>query len=113
MSKFYYFQSSKNSKWYFHLKENNKKIILSSSQGYSTRVGCLKGIASVKRYGRHERNYTLFKGRDRKFYFNIRSRNGKCIGKSESYEAKYNCTRGLRNCITEAQQAAIVRSPVR
>lgn len=35
-------------KWYFHLKAANGKI-LCQSEGYSTKKGCLKGIAAIKK----------------------------------------------------------------
>jgi uncharacterized protein YegP (UPF0339 family) len=113
MGKFYYYRTIKNGKWYFHLKDNNNEIILSSSQGYKTREMCIKGIASVKKNSRNEKNYRLFIAKDRKYYFSLYARNGKCIGKSEGYETKYNGNRGVGNCISETRLAAIIRSPIR
>ena len=36
MSAFFYGQSSKDSNWYFRLRDNNHEIILASTEGYST-----------------------------------------------------------------------------
>ena len=47
MQKFEYWQSTKNEKWYFHLKAANNQVIC-VSQGYTTKKACLNGIESVK-----------------------------------------------------------------
>lgn len=37
------------SKWYFHLRASNGKIIC-QSEAYNSRASCLKGIEAIKRY---------------------------------------------------------------
>ena len=48
MQKFEIWKSSKNQKWYFHLRAANDQVIC-SSQGYTTKQNCVKGIESVKK----------------------------------------------------------------
>lgn len=48
-SRYTYWQSAANSKWYFHLKAVNGEIIL-QSQGYTSKQNALGGIAAAKRY---------------------------------------------------------------
>jgi uncharacterized protein YegP (UPF0339 family) len=49
---FQYWQSNENAQWYFHLRSNNRKIVL-MSEGYLTEAGCLKGIDSIVRLVRN------------------------------------------------------------
>jgi uncharacterized protein YegP (UPF0339 family) len=41
-----YWQSTRNSKWYFHLKAKNHKIV-AQSEGYEDRQDCLKTISML------------------------------------------------------------------
>lgn len=107
MSKFYYGQSSKNSQWYFRLKDNNNETILTSSEGYNSRQGCLNGIDSVKRHSPYEQYYKSFTGTDMKYYFTLYAANGEAIGKSEGYNSSYGRDMGKDNCKREAPTATV------
>ena len=48
MKAFEYWKSSRDKKWYFHLKAPNNQIIC-ASQGYTTKHACLNGIESIKK----------------------------------------------------------------
>jgi len=48
MAKFEVYQSGKNNEFRFRLKAGNGQTIL-SSEGYTSKAGCLNGIESVKK----------------------------------------------------------------
>src|SRR5690242_13138193 len=98
MSTYYYGQSSRDSKWYFRLRDNNNEIILSSTEGYNTKQGCLNGIESVKKHSPYDQYYNTFIGADNNYYFTLHASNGEPIGKSEGYKSSYGRDQGKENC---------------
>ncbi len=107
MAKFFYGQSSKNLQWYFRLKDNNNETILSSTEGYMTKQGCLNGIDSVKKHSPHEQYYKSFLGADSKYYFTLLATNREPIGKSEGYNTSAGRDKGKENCKNEAPTATV------
>jgi uncharacterized protein YegP (UPF0339 family) len=107
MGKFFYGQSTRDSKWYFRLKDGNNETILSSTEGYNTKQGCLNGIDSVKKHSPYEQYYTSFIGSDYKYYFRLSASNGEPIGKSEGYNSTSGRDQGKENCKKEAPNASI------
>jgi uncharacterized protein len=105
MATYYYGQSSRDSKWYFRLKANNNETILSSTEGYNSKQGCLNGIDSVKKHSPHEQYYKSFIGHDGKYYFTLIAANNEPIGKSEGYNSTYGRDQGKENCKKEAPYA--------
>ncbi len=82
--KFVIFQGS-DTQYYFHLKAPNGEII-GHSEGYTKKQGAKNGIASVKLNSPYDSRYTIFKGNDSQFYFNLKSfPNGEVILQSEGY----------------------------
>lgn len=69
----------------FNLIGNNGKIIL-TSEGYSSKLGAQIGIASVKKNSKKDQNFHLNRARNGEHYFVLKSRNGRVIGKSETYK---------------------------
>ena len=105
---FEYWQSPKDSQYWFHLKEDgNGKIIIASTEGYKTEQGCLNGIASSKRNAPFDHNYERFMGRDGKYYFTLRAGNNEPVSRSEGYDSAYNRDRGIENCKIEAPKAPV------
>ena len=104
------FVVSKNKeKVYFNLHANNNEIIL-SSQGYASRKGALKGMASVAKNAPkapienqtvkgYEKlgnpKFELYKDKGGKFRFRLISSNGKNIGHSEGYSSLAACKNGI------------------
>lgn len=107
MATYYYGQSTKDNKWYFRLKDNNNETILSSTEGYNSKQGCLNGIDSVKAHSAYDQYYTSFPGTDGKFYFSLKAANGEKIGKSEGYNTAYGRDRGKENCKQEGPYAPV------
>lgn len=107
MATYFFGQSSKDSKWYFRLRDNNNETILSSTEGYNSRQSCLNGIDSVKKHSLYEHNYRTFIGNDSKYYFTLKASNGEPIGKSEGYNSSYGRDQGKENCKKEAPYASV------
>ena len=107
MATYYYGQSTRDNKWYFRLQDNNNEIILSSTEGYNTKQGCLNGIDSVKKHSGTDSNYKSFTGTDGKYYFSLQAVNGEKIGKSEGYSTAYGRDRGKENCKQEGPYASV------
>lgn len=108
MATFYYGQSSKDSKWYFRLRDSNNEIILASTEGYNTKQACLNGIESVKKHAPYDAYYKLYTGSDNRFYFSLHASNGEPIGKSEGYNSSYGRDAGKANCKKEAPYANVL-----
>lgn len=70
----------------FNFLADNGKIII-TSEGYSTKLGAQIGIASVKKNAKREEYYATLKSKDAQHYFLLKSRNGRVIGKSETYKS--------------------------
>jgi uncharacterized protein YegP (UPF0339 family) len=103
---FEYWQSPKDSQYWFHLKEDgNSKIIIASTEGYKTEQGCLNGIESTKKNAPFDDNYNKVMGGDSKYYFSLRAGNYEPVSKSEGYDTAYNRDRGIENCKIEAPKA--------
>lgn len=62
-------------------------INLGYSEGYTAKHNAVNGIAAVKRYAKHLHNFTIFRGSDGFFYFNLKATNGEIILRSSK---KYN-----------------------
>ena len=107
MATYFFRQSSNDSKWYFKLKDSNNETILSSTEGYNIKQGCLNGIDAVKRHSPNEQYYKTFIGQDGKYYFTLIASNGEPIGKSEGYNSSYARDKGKENCKSEAPFAGI------
>lgn len=83
---FEYWLSSKDSQWWFHLREDgNSKIIIASTKGYKSEQGCISGINSTKSNAPWDHNYTRFPGGDSKHYFTLKAGNYEPVSKSEGY----------------------------
>lgn len=89
----------------FRLKAKNGEIILRSSEGYTTKQNCQKGIASVKinapfdsRYGRR----TAVNGQ---YYFVLNAGNGQSLGISEMYNSKTGRDNGIEAVKRDAPDA--------
>ena len=105
---FEYWQSSKDSQYWFHLRENgNREIIIASTEGYKTEQGCRNGIDSTKRNAPFDPSYDKFIGRDAKYYFTLRAGNNEPVSRSEGYDTAYNRERGIENCKVEAPKAPV------
>ncbi len=42
------FQSSKDSKWYWHLRARNHQIVATSGEGYESKTNCVRGLKTAR-----------------------------------------------------------------
>lgn len=104
-SKFEIF-NGRNGKFYFHLKAGNGEIIL-SSQGYSLKAGCQKGVASVRSNAPDDKRYVRRDAVDGRPYFVLVAANGEIIGSSEMYSSAQARDHGIEAVQREAPNAPI------
>ena len=94
-------KKGKNNQFYFNLKASNGEIIL-ASEGYTTKTGCKKGIASVQVNATLEERFVKLTAKNGKPYFNLKARNSQVIGKSEMYESEKASQNGINSVMKNA-----------
>lgn len=97
----------KNDEYQFNLKAGNGEIIL-TSEGYTTKANCHKGIESVRINSQDDSRYDRRVAVNGKDYFVLKARNGEIIGKSQYYSSKSNMEIGIDSVKTNAPTAEIV-----
>ena len=97
----------KDEKFYFNLKAGNGEVIL-TSQGYSARADCMKGIESVKNNSADEARFDCKKSNDGKDYFVLTASNGQTIGKSQMYKSVSGCSNGVQSVAKSAADSSVV-----
>eukprot|EP00824_Muranothrix_gubernata_P007970 TRINITY_DN20185_c0_g1_i1.p1 TRINITY_DN20185_c0_g1~~TRINITY_DN20185_c0_g1_i1.p1 ORF type:complete len:1790 (+),score=415.75 TRINITY_DN20185_c0_g1_i1:2-5371(+) len=97
---------SQNCKYYWHLTAANGKIIL-QSQGYKSKYGAMKGIDSVKRNAPLLKQFKERKSKSQKqpHFFVLVAKNGRVIGRSETYTSKSGMKNGIRSVSKNAPKA--------
>ncbi|OBW43268.1 hypothetical protein AB670_00461 [Chryseobacterium sp. MOF25P] len=97
----------KNDEYQFNLKAGNGEIIL-TSEGYTTKANCQKGIESVRINSQDDTRYDRRVAVNEKEYFVLKARNGEIIGKSQYYSSKSSMEIGIDSVKTNAPTAEIV-----
>lgn len=83
-----------NGEFQFNLKASNGEIIL-TSEGYTTKANCKKGIASVIKNSLDDTKFEHKESRNGKWFFNLKASNGQIIGTSEMYESTKSRDNGI------------------
>jgi len=106
----------------FDLKAGNGQTIL-TSEVYTTKAACRKGIASVARNAaaakvenRTEEGYApltnpkfeMYQDKAGEYRFRLKARNGEIIAVSEGYTARAGCLNGIESVQKNAPGADIV-----
>ena len=104
--KFRLFKGS-NGQFYFNLMAPNGEII-GHSEGYITRQGALNGVDAVRVNSPYDPRYTLFQGKDRQYYFNLKAANNQIILQSEGYASKQGALNGIASVKRYAPTAELV-----
>ena len=91
----------------FDLKAGNGQVIL-SSEVYTTKEACLKGIESVKKNASDDSKYERKVSSNRKPMFNLKAGNGQIIGTSELYESEASRDNGIESVKKNAPDAEVV-----
>ena len=93
-----------NGEFQFNLKASNGQVIL-TSEGYSTKSGCLIGRDSVKVNSPYDSRYERRISSNGKYFFNLKSSNGQVIGTSELYEGSSGRENGIESVKINAPNA--------
>ncbi len=97
----------KNGEFQFNLKAANGQVIL-SSEGYSSKAGCLGGIESVRKHAASDANFERKTAKDGSPYFSLQASNGQSIGKSEMYSGVAARDNGIASVMKHATDASVV-----
>ena len=97
-------KKGKDGQFYFNLKANNGEVIL-SSEGYTTKPGCKKGIVSVQKNAVIDTRFEKLVAKNGKPYFNLKARNAQVIGKSEMYDSEKSRDVGIASVKKNAPEA--------
>ncbi len=81
-------------KTYFRVRAGNGEIVL-GSQGYTSRKGAQKGIASVVTNGADKAAYDVFEAGDGQWGVRLVAKNGEVVARGELYASKSNATRAV------------------
>ena len=102
----------------FDLKAGNGEVIL-TSEVYTTKAACLKGIESIKTscVGEVEDQtvesiaevkhpkFELYQDKAGEYRFRLKARNGEIVGVSEGYASKAGCENGIASVKKNAPEA--------
>ncbi|MCM1149471.1 MAG: YegP family protein [Butyricicoccus sp.] len=106
----------------FNLKAGNGEII-ATSEVYTTRAACLKGVESVRKNSalagledqtvegyetvKHPK-FEVYVDKAGEYRFRLKARNGETVAASEGYKAKASCLNGIESVRKNAPEAPVV-----
>ena len=96
----------KNGEYQFELKAGNGQVIL-TSEGYSTKSGCMSGIESVRKNCLEMEQFEKKQSKNGKHHFNLKAKNGQVIGVSEIYETVSGMDNGIESVTSNAPDALV------
>jgi len=105
--KFQIFKDAANEFRFRLLSKGNGKIILQSTEGYKSKQGCLKGIASVKLNAPIDRRYKRLDSSSGDYYFRLDAGNNEPLARSEMYESTQARDNGIAAVKRDAPDAKI------
>lgn len=107
----------------FDLKAGNGETI-ATSEVYTTKAACLKGVDSVKancigeiedqtvenvEVKKHPK-FEMYTDKAGEFRFRLKAKNGEIIATSEGYKAKASCENGIASVKKNAPEAEVVEA---
>jgi len=81
----------------FNLLDTNYKIILTASEGYVNKADCKTAIGICQANSPYDTYYDKRTTTSAKYYFTLRSSNGRDIGRSEDYNTSAGRDEGIKN----------------
>jgi uncharacterized protein YegP (UPF0339 family) len=99
-------RTRKDGEFQFVLLAANGQVIL-TSEGYSSKAGCLNGIESVKKNAVLPERYERKNTSNGKYHFTLTSSNGQVIGSSQVYESQSGMENGIASVRINAPDAPI------
>lgn len=106
MATFEVYQSGAKNEYRFRLKAANGQNIL-SSEGYSSKAGCMNGIESVKKNAPDASNFVKTKTDSGNFRFNLLAGNKQVIGTSQNYKSESGRDNGVESVMKNAPEAVV------
>ena len=95
-----------NGEFQFKLCASNGQTIL-TSEGYTTREGCMNGVASVRTNAADATRFEKRTASDGRFYFVLKAGNHQVIGQSQMYAGFEECDNGMESVGHHAPDAEI------
>lgn len=83
-----------NGQYYFNLKASNGEVLI-TSEGYTSKAGCMNGVDSVKINAVRGDQFIEKTSSNGKYYFNLKSQNGQIIATSQMYSNKNAMLEGI------------------
>ena len=93
--------------FYFNLEAGNNKVILRSSEGYTTKAAALNGIESVRENSQIPDHFQRFIAENDEPQFRLVAGNGKIIGVGESYSSEQMMEKGIRSVMKNGPVAPL------
>ncbi len=98
----YEIKKAKSGQYYFNLRAKNTEIILSSQQ-YTSKTGCKRGIGAVQSNCSNKDGYERKEARGGKQYFVLKAKNHQVIGKSQMYKSAGGVSSGIKSVMTNGK----------
>ncbi len=95
-----------NSEYQFNLEASNGRVIL-TSEGYTAKASCNKGIESVKTNAPTDNRYDRKTAKNGSCYFNLKAANGEIIGTSQMYSTAETRDNGIESVKENAPDASV------
>lgn len=95
-----------NGSYQFSFRSVDRRAILISDE-YPCLESCEGGIATVKVNSQDKSNFVLLTSSTGEFYFILKTKNGKIIGKSKTYNSMIACFFGIASVRSYASEAFI------
>jgi uncharacterized protein YegP (UPF0339 family) len=95
-----------NGEYQFNLEASNGRVIL-TSEGYTAKASCNKGIESVKTNAPTDNRYDRKTAKNDSFYFNLKAANGEIIGTSQMYSTAETRDNGIESVKENAPNASV------
>ena len=119
----FYIKKTPSGAFNFVLLASNKEKIAVSSQVYTTKSACKKGIESVRTNSAAEiedltvepivevkhPKYQVYQDKAGEYRFRLKARNGEIIAASEGYKSKASCLNGIDSVKRNAPESPIVK----
>lgn len=101
------FKDSKN-EFRFNLKSKNYEVILTASEGYTNKSDCVHAIGICQINSQYDSDYDKRTTLSGKYYFTLRSNNGRDIGRSEDYNTISARDEGIKDVKRDGSTKTVV-----
>jgi uncharacterized protein YegP (UPF0339 family) len=101
------FQKANNGRFFFNLRAANHQTVLTSEM-YSSKAACMKGIAAVKENARKKSQFERRVSKSGKPYFVLLAANKEPVGSSEMYSSRSAMENGIKAVQHAAAKAVVV-----